>query len=71
MPDEAWFDVDMMQKDMVLALEAGREHDVPMPTTAAANELLTAARGMGLAHHDFAVVYEVLARQAGLRKVGA
>jgi 3-hydroxyisobutyrate dehydrogenase len=71
MPDEAWFDVDMMQKDMVLALEAGREHDVPMPTTAAANELLTAARGMGLAHHDFAVVYEVLARQAGLRQVGA
>ena len=54
MPDEAWFDVNMMQKDMLLALEAGRELDVPMPTTAVANELLTAARAMGLAHHDFA-----------------
>src|SRR5919201_2343933 len=69
MPDEAWFDVNMMQKDMLLALEAGRQLDVPMPTTAIANELLTAARGMGLEHNDFAVVYEVLAELAGLRKV--
>jgi len=68
-PDEAWFDVDMMQKDMLLALEAGRELDVPMPTTAVSNELLTAARGMGLAEKDFAVVYDVLAEMAGLRKV--
>lgn len=69
LPDEAWFDVDMMQKDMLLALEAGRQLDVPMPTTAVANELLTAARGMGLAHEDFAVVYRVLAELAGLRRV--
>lgn len=69
LPDEAWFDVNMMQKDMLLALEAGRELDVPMPTTAVANELLTAARGMGLEHEDFAVVYQVLAEMAGLRKV--
>ncbi len=68
MPDEAWFDVNMMQKDMLLALEAGRQLDVPMPTTAVANELLTAARGMGLEHHDFAITYEVLAALAG-RKV--
>jgi 3-hydroxyisobutyrate dehydrogenase-like beta-hydroxyacid dehydrogenase len=69
MPDEAWFDVNMMQKDMLLALEAGRQLDVPMPTTAIANELLTAARGMGLEHNDFAVVYEVLAELAGVRRV--
>ena len=66
LPDEAWFDVDMMQKDMLLALEAGRQLDVPMPTTAVTNELLTAARSMGLAHHDFAVVYQVLAELSGL-----
>ena len=70
MPEEAWFDVGMMQKDMLLALEAGRELDVSMPITAAANELLTAARGMGLAHHDFAIVYEALARMAGRTQVG-
>jgi len=68
-PDEAWFDVNMMQKDMLLALEAGRQLDVPMPTTAVSNELLTAARGMGLEHEDFAVVYRVLADMAGLRRV--
>jgi 3-hydroxyisobutyrate dehydrogenase-like beta-hydroxyacid dehydrogenase len=65
-PEEAWFNVNMMQKDMLLALDLGRELDVPMPTTAISNELLTAARGMGLAHHDFAVVFEVLARLAGV-----
>jgi len=68
MPDEAWFNVNMMQKDMTLALELGREVSVPLPTTATANEFLTAARGMGLADKDFAVVFEVLARMAGAGK---
>ena len=69
MPDEAWFNVNMMQKDMLLALEAGRQLDVSMPTTAITNELLTAARAMGLEHNDFVVVYEVLAEMAGLKRV--
>ena len=66
MPDEAWFNVNMMQKDMLLALEMGRELDVPMPTTSISNEFLTAARAMGLADKDFAIVYKVLAKMAGL-----
>jgi 3-hydroxyisobutyrate dehydrogenase-like beta-hydroxyacid dehydrogenase len=66
LPEEAWFDVNMMQKDLLLALEMGRELDVPLPTTAVTNEMLTAARGMGLADKDFAVLFEVLARLAGL-----
>ena len=65
-PDEAWFDVNMMQKDMNLALELGRELDVPLPTTAVTNEFLTAARGLGLEEKDFAVVFDVLARMAGI-----
>src|SRR5580704_17801263 len=68
MPDEAWFNVNMMQKDMLLALELGRHVDVPLPTAAAANEMLTAARGMGFAEQDFAVVFQVLARMSGLEK---
>ena len=68
MPDEAWFNVNMMQKDMLLALEMGRTLDVPLPTTATTNELLTAARGMGLADKDFAVMFEVLARLSGIAK---
>jgi 3-hydroxyisobutyrate dehydrogenase-like beta-hydroxyacid dehydrogenase len=65
-PEEAWFDVNMMQKDMNLALELGRELDVPLPTTAVTNELLTAARGLGLAEKDFAVVFDVLAHLSGV-----
>jgi len=68
MPQEAWFDVNMMQKDLLLALEMGRELDVPLPTTAVTNEMLTAARGMGLAEKDFAVLFEALGRMAGVKK---
>ena len=67
MPEESWFDVNMMQKDMLLALEMGRRLDVPLPTTAVTNEFLTAARGMGLASYDFAVVFKVLAQMAGMK----
>ncbi len=66
MPDEAWFDVNMMQKDMLLALDMGRKLDVPLPTTAVANEFLTAARAMGLAKQDFACVFKVLAEMSGV-----
>lgn len=65
-PDEAWFDVNMMQKDLLLAQEAGRQLDVPLPTTAVANEFLTAARAMGLEKRDFAAVFEVLSRMSGV-----
>src|SRR5258708_38761895 len=68
LPAEAWFDVNMMQKDMMLALEMGRQLDVPLPTTALTNEYLTAARGMGLAKEDFAVVFDVLAHMAGVKR---
>ena len=67
MPDEAIFDVNMMQKDLLLALEMSRQLDVPLPTTSITNEFLTAARGMGLADKDFAIVFEVLARMAGAK----
>jgi 3-hydroxyisobutyrate dehydrogenase-like beta-hydroxyacid dehydrogenase len=68
LPAEAWFNVNMMQKDMLLALELGRQLDVPMPTTAVSNEFLTAARGMGLVEEDFAVVFDVLAAMSGVKR---
>lgn len=66
MPEEAWFDCTMMQKDLVLAAEMGRALGVPLPTTAIANEWLTAARAMGLAERDFAAMFDVLAAMAGV-----
>jgi 3-hydroxyisobutyrate dehydrogenase-like beta-hydroxyacid dehydrogenase len=68
LPPEAWFNVNMMQKDMLLALELGRQVDVPMPTTAISNEFLTAARAMGLVEQDFAVVFDVLAHMSGVKR---
>ena len=67
-PEEVLFTVNMMQKDMLLALEMGRQLDVPLPTTAVANEFLTAARAMGLEDKDFAAMYEALARLSGLAR---
>ena len=64
--DETWFDCSMMQKDLLLALELARAERVPMPTTAVTNEMLTAARGMGLGERDFAVLFQTLGRMAGL-----
>jgi len=66
LPDEAWFDMKMMQKDTTLALEMGRRLGVPLPTTAVANEFLTAGRSTGLGEKDFAAVFHVLARLAGV-----
>ena len=65
-PDEAWFDMRMMQKDVTLALEMGRRVGVPLPTTAVANEFLTAARAMGLTEKDFAAIFQVLAQMSGV-----
>jgi len=68
MPEEAWFNVNMMQKDMNLALELGRQLNIPLPTTATTNEFLTAARGMGFEEQDFAVMFDVLAKMSGVER---
>jgi 3-hydroxyisobutyrate dehydrogenase-like beta-hydroxyacid dehydrogenase len=65
-PEEVWFDCHMMQKDLNLALDLGRQFEVPLPTTAVTNELLTAANGMGIGERDFAVLFDVLAAMAGV-----
>ena len=66
MPAEAWFDVDMIQKDLRLALDMAHASGVTMPSVALTHELLTAARGLGLTRYDFAVVFDVLASLSGL-----
>jgi 3-hydroxyisobutyrate dehydrogenase-like beta-hydroxyacid dehydrogenase len=70
MPEEAWFDVDMMQKDLLLALEMGLKLDVPLPTTAITNQMLTSARAAGLAEKDFAILFDVLSKMAGVKSGG-
>jgi 3-hydroxyisobutyrate dehydrogenase-like beta-hydroxyacid dehydrogenase len=68
LPEEAWFNCDMMQKDLNLAIEMGQRLGVPLPTTAVSNEFLSAARGMGLKAEDFAVMFDVLASMSGVTR---
>jgi 3-hydroxyisobutyrate dehydrogenase-like beta-hydroxyacid dehydrogenase len=65
LPDEAWFDVGLMQKDLVLALDTARQLGVPLPSAAAADEVLTVARAFGYERRDLAALFEVLSRVAG------
>jgi 3-hydroxyisobutyrate dehydrogenase-like beta-hydroxyacid dehydrogenase len=65
LPDEAWFDVGLMQKDVVLALDTARQLRVSLPSAAAADELLTVARALGYEHRDVAALFEVMGRIAG------
>jgi 3-hydroxyisobutyrate dehydrogenase len=61
LPDEAWFDVSLMQKDVALALDTGRRLHIPMPSAAAADSVLTIARALGYERRDIAALFEVLA----------
>jgi 3-hydroxyisobutyrate dehydrogenase-like beta-hydroxyacid dehydrogenase len=67
LPKEAWFDVNMMQKDTTYALEMGKALGVALPTGAVANQFLTAARGLGLEKEDCAAVFNVLATLSGVK----
>jgi len=64
--DATYGNVNLQQKDLLLALDLGRKMGVPVPLGAAANEMLNACRGLGLAHHDFVAVYEVYRRLGGM-----
>jgi 3-hydroxyisobutyrate dehydrogenase-like beta-hydroxyacid dehydrogenase len=65
LPDDAWFNIGLMQKDVVLALDTARRLHVPLPTAAAADELLTVARALGYEQRDLAALFEVLGHMAG------
>jgi 3-hydroxyisobutyrate dehydrogenase-like beta-hydroxyacid dehydrogenase len=65
LPAEAWFDVDLMHKDIRLALETADELHVPVLSAGAADEVLTKAGELGYGHRDLAALHEVLAKTSG------
>jgi len=60
LPEEAWFDVGLMQKDIVLALDTARQLRVPLPSASTVDQMLTLARAAGYEHRDIAALFEVL-----------
>ena len=61
LPQQAWFDVQLMHKDIRLALEAGREFRVTLPAASAADRVLSQAEEKGYGHRDIAGLFQVLA----------
>jgi 3-hydroxyisobutyrate dehydrogenase-like beta-hydroxyacid dehydrogenase len=66
LPEDAWFDVGLMHKDIRLALETARGLDVPLPSARAADEVLTRAEDLGYEHRDIAGLFEVLGKMDGV-----
>ncbi len=71
LPEQPWFDMRLMHKDIRLALEAAREPGIPLPAASAADSVLTKADGMGYGHRDIAGLYQVLARTTAAAVPGA
>jgi 3-hydroxyisobutyrate dehydrogenase-like beta-hydroxyacid dehydrogenase len=67
LPDEAWFDVSFMHKDIELALEAAHELHVAVPSAAAADRALEVALGFGYGRRDIASLFKVLDQLTGDR----
>jgi 3-hydroxyisobutyrate dehydrogenase-like beta-hydroxyacid dehydrogenase len=64
LPGQPWFDMQLMHKDIRLALEAARQSQVPLPVAAAADGVLARAEEMGYGHRDIAGLFQVLAQMA-------
>jgi 3-hydroxyisobutyrate dehydrogenase-like beta-hydroxyacid dehydrogenase len=65
LPDDAWFTVRLMHKDIRLALNEAQRAAVTLPSAAAAAGMLARARDLGYAERDIAALYEVLAKVSG------
>jgi 3-hydroxyisobutyrate dehydrogenase-like beta-hydroxyacid dehydrogenase len=64
LPQQAWFDVTLMDKDIRLAREAADELGIPLPSAALADDILNRASELGYAHRDLAALHQVLAEMA-------
>lgn len=61
-PDETWFDVSLMHKDIRLALATANDQHVVLPSAGVADRVLAEATEQGYEHRDIAVLHELLTR---------
>ena len=64
-PEEAWFDLGFMHKDIELALESARRLGIPLPTAERADEVLEHAAALGYERRDLAALFQALEQMAG------
>jgi 3-hydroxyisobutyrate dehydrogenase len=67
LPEEAWFSLRLLQKDLRLALDAAKAFDVPLPGAAVADEIITVGAQLGYGDRDVAALFPVLAKIGGSR----
>jgi 3-hydroxyisobutyrate dehydrogenase-like beta-hydroxyacid dehydrogenase len=68
LPEEALFTLTGQRKDLMMALEMGHKADVALPTASATYQVMATAGAAGFANEDFAAIFKVLARMAGLEE---
>jgi 3-hydroxyisobutyrate dehydrogenase-like beta-hydroxyacid dehydrogenase len=59
-PDDAWFSLGLVQKDVELARHVAERLGVPLPTADRADEILKLARTLGYERRDLAALFQVL-----------
>ena len=62
------FSVKLMMKDLDLALAAGKQYGVPLPSTALTRQSLQSAAATGRAEKDFSVLTQCLEEQSGYKR---
>jgi 3-hydroxyisobutyrate dehydrogenase-like beta-hydroxyacid dehydrogenase len=60
LPDDAWFNIELMHKDIRLALGLAGDLDLPLASAAAADTALSRAQALGYSRRDLAALFQVL-----------
>ncbi|MCU1667384.1 MAG: NAD(P)-dependent oxidoreductase [Blastococcus sp.] len=60
LPEDAWFTLGLVQKDVDLARDVARDLGVPLPTADRAATVLSLARTLGYEERDLAALFQVL-----------
>jgi 3-hydroxyisobutyrate dehydrogenase-like beta-hydroxyacid dehydrogenase len=69
-PEDAWFDLSFMHKDIELALDAARRLEIPLPSAERADEVLERAAALGYERRDLASLFQALEEMAAGDRAG-
>ena len=65
LPEASWFTLDLLHKDIRLALDCGRQEGTPLPSAHAADETLERAHRAGHGQRDIAALFKALTEMPG------
>jgi 3-hydroxyisobutyrate dehydrogenase-like beta-hydroxyacid dehydrogenase len=71
LPDQAWFTLALVQKDVELARDVAGRLGAPLPTADRADEVLRVARVLGYENRDLAALFQLLEEMTRSRRTAA